>query len=219
MRNVFLALMTLLVINSFPLKAQGEGAISQAQWITSQLYPTMSQRMSSEGISMPVFRKVVTLEKRPEEARLVATALGVYDIIVNGKRVEGHELKPGWTDYRKEVTYQALDITALLHKGENEIHAQLSYGWWGGEISRGVYGRNTPLAFKAAFEVNGQTVALTDETWQCSHDGPLLLGDIYDGEVYDARRVPTNWKNVQTVTDMDMAVIPFEGAEVRVRDK
>lgn len=165
---------------------------------------------------MPVFRKVVTLEKRPEEAWLTATALGVYDITVNGKRVEGHELKPGWTDYRKEVTCQALDITALLHKGENEIHAQLSHGWWSGEISRGVYGRNTPLAFKAALEVNGQAVALTDETWQCSHDGPLLLGDIYDGEMYDARRVPTNWKNVQTVTYMDMAVIPFEGPEVHI---
>lgn len=219
MRKTFLALVTLLVVNTFPLKAQGNPAIRQAQWITSGLYPTMSQRMSQEGVSMPVFRKVVTLEKRPEEAWLTATALGVYDITVNGKRVDGHELKPGWTDYRKEVTCQALDITSLLHKGENEIHAQLSHGWWNGEISRGVYGRNTPLAFKAALEVNGQAVALTDETWQCSHDGPLLLGDIYDGEVYDARRVPTNWKNVQTVTYMDMAVIPFEGPEVRVRNK
>lgn len=133
MRKTFLALVTLLVVNSFPLKAQGNPAIRQAQWITSELYPTMSQRMSQEGVSMPVFRKVVTLEKRPEEAQLVATALGVYDITVNGKRVDGHELKPGWTDYRKEVTCQALDITALLHKGENEIHAQLSHGWWSGK--------------------------------------------------------------------------------------
>ena len=192
---------------------QIDHSLNKAQWIISN-----SQQTSSvEGTAMP--RKVFHLKKKTGKAILTATALGIYDVTVNGYPVGQHELKPGWTDYRKEVTSQTMDITALLRKGENEILVQLSSGWWNGSISRGVYGGYTPMAFKAILDMDGQTIALTDETWQCSHDGPLLSGDIYDGEVYDARRIPTNWKGVRTLTDMSMNVIPFEGPEVRIRDK
>ena len=62
----------------------------EAIWITTN--------QSAEG--MPLFRKAFEVEKKPETAKLYATALGVYDVSVNGKRVGNHELKPGWTDYR-----------------------------------------------------------------------------------------------------------------------
>lgn len=167
---------------------------------------------------MPLFRKVFHLEKPIKQAILKATALGIYDITVNGRPVEGHELKPGWTDYRKEVTFQTMDITPLLREGENEVCAQLSRGWWAGGISRGVYGDTTPLAFMAELEVDGKSLVRTDTTWQCSHDSPLMLGDIYNGEVYDAQRTPTTWEAAALHNGHHPTVIPFEGPEVRIRE-
>ena len=217
LKRIMLAMAS--IVGSLTMAAQGIAPLSGAEWITGSTYAAMPRHKMAEGVALPFFRKVITCDAPIERATLTATALGVYDIIVNGQHVEGHELKPGWTDYRKEVTCQTMDITPLLRKGENEICAQLSYGWWAGEISRGVYGQHTPLALKAEVVINGQCVARTDDTWQCSYGGPLLLGEIYDGEVYDARRTPTEWEGVTVLKHMPMAVIPFEGPEVRIRDK
>lgn len=199
-------------------KDQAASALGDAQWITSSTHPTVGDAPSAEGVAMPLFRKVFHLEKPAGQAMLTATALGIYDITVNGHPVEGHELKPGWTDYRKEVTFQTMDITPLLREGENELCAQLSRGWWAGGISRGVYGETTPLAFMAELEVDGKSLVRTDTTWQCSHDGPLMLGDIYNGEVYDARRTPTAWDAAALHDGHHPTVIPFEGPEVRIRE-
>ena len=101
---------------------QIDHSLNKAQWIISN-----SQQTSSvEGTAMPLFRKVFHLKKKTGKAILTATALGIYDVTVNGYPVGQHELKPGWTDYRKEVTSQTMDITALLRKGENEILAVVS---------------------------------------------------------------------------------------------
>ena len=48
-----------------------------------------------------------------KSARLYATALGAYEMFLNGKRVGDQVLAPGWTDYRERVTYQTYDVTAL----------------------------------------------------------------------------------------------------------
>ncbi len=209
------------LVCSLTITAQGIAPLSEAEWITGSTYAAMPRYDMVEGVVLPLFRKVTTCDAPTERATLTAAALGVHDIIVNGQHVEGHELKPGWTNYRKEATCQTMDITPLLSKGEKKTCTQLSYGWWAGEISRGVYGRHTPLALKAEVVIDGQCVARTDDIWQCSYGGPLLLllCEIYVDEVYDARRTPTEWEGVTVLKHMPMAVIPFEGPEVRIRDK
>ncbi|MFE6489037.1 alpha-L-rhamnosidase N-terminal domain-containing protein, partial [Streptomyces sp. NPDC057757] len=44
--------------------------------------------------------------KKVARARLYATALGVYEAHLNGRRVGRDQLAPGWTDYRERVQYQ-----------------------------------------------------------------------------------------------------------------
>ena len=169
---------------------------------------------------MPMLRKTLNLQQVPSTAVMTATALGIYDVTVNGMPVSQHELKPGWTDYRKEVTSQCIDISGALRKGENVICVQLSRGWWAGDINRGGYGAHLPLMFRANIEVDGKILAQTDTTWQCSTDGPLLLGDIYLGEYYDARRLHPTWHAAKVTTVSAMPnVLPFEGPDVRIRDK
>ena len=48
---------------------------------------------------------------RSPQARLYATALGLYELRLNGA-VGDDVLAPGWTDYKKRVHYQAYDVTA-----------------------------------------------------------------------------------------------------------
>ena len=185
--------------------------VDRTQWIG---------HLPQAGESMPMLRKTLNLQQVPSTAVMTATALGIYDVTVNGMPVSQHELKPGWTDYRKEVTSQCIDISGALRKGENVICVQLSRGWWAGDINRGGYGAHLPLMFRANIEVDGKILAQTDTTWQCSTDGPLLLGDIYLGEYYDARRLHPTWHAAKVTTVSAMPnVLPFEGPDVRIRDK
>lgn len=190
--------------------SSGVAQMGNARWISAD---------RSDGESLPLFRKCFDVEQADDKVTLYATALGIYDVRVNGNPVSEHELKPGWTDYRKEVTYQTIDITPAVRQGRNDITVQLSNGWWAGAISRGVYGKNPPLCLMARIESGGRTLALTDETWLCSTDGPLIVGDIYNGETYDARREAAEWHNAIIAADRTVAVVPFEGPEVRVRDE
>jgi len=118
-----------------------------------------------------------------------ATALGIFDLFFNGKRVGDDEYKPGWTDYRLRAFYYEYDITESV-KSKNILTAEVSPGWWSGRISYGFYDFQ-PCAFAAEIEIayaDGAVVTVrTGEDWQTSICGPVLRADIWDGEYYDAR--------------------------------
>ena len=65
-------------------------------------------------------------DKPIASARLYVTALGLYEMQINGPRVGDHVIAPDWTDYRKRVRYQVYDVTALLKQGDNVIAAALA---------------------------------------------------------------------------------------------
>ena len=71
---------------------------------------------------------------RWKSARLVITALGLYECEINGQRIGDEVFAPGWTDYRKRVQYQTYDVTAHLQQGENELGAILGDGWYCGIV-------------------------------------------------------------------------------------
>lgn len=126
-----------------------------------------------------------------------ATALGIFDLCLNDKRVgvrtpEGpvyDELKPGWTDYRCRVFRFTYDVTDLV-KEENCLVAQVAPGWWSGRISFGFYGFKVP-AFWGEIDIEyadgTRETIVTDENWDASICGPVMTADIWDGEYYDAR--------------------------------
>lgn len=167
--------------------------------VTSTYEETCAMQESERGV--PVFRKVFATESPVKSAKIYAAALGVYDLFLNGKRVgqlmsDGSmrydELKPGWTDYRSEVNYSVYDVTAMVREGANVVGAQLSNGWWSGAIMRGVYGNNPELGLLVKLHIeyaDGHAEdVVTGTDWDCAYCGPVMYGDIYGGEVYDARR-------------------------------
>ncbi|HWQ93185.1 MAG TPA: alpha-L-rhamnosidase N-terminal domain-containing protein, partial [Clostridia bacterium] len=99
-------------------------------------------------------RKSFQVSGAVRRAVLYATALGLYEAHLNGRRVGDHVLAPDWTDYRKRVRYQAYEVTALLKRGDNAIGALVANGWFSGRIGNGgnqFYGK-VP-AFLAQLEV------------------------------------------------------------------
>jgi alpha-L-rhamnosidase len=50
-------------------------------------------------------------------ATLYATALGLVDMHLNGRRVSDDYFTPGWTDYSKRVYYRTWDVTKLVRHG------------------------------------------------------------------------------------------------------
>ena len=192
---------------------------------------------SSNGT--PIFRKQFNLASKVVSAKLYTSALGNYNVFINGERVgttneDGSvvydELMPGWTDYRKTVFYMTHDVTKLLNEGDNAIGAQLSSGWWGGDIAHGVYGA-PELAFIGKLVVDlsdGSTVTIvSDNSWKISMNGPIKRGDIYHGETYDARRADgwatpgyddSEWDKASIDNQFKGEIKAYEGPAVRIRE-
>jgi len=141
----------------------------------------------------PYLRKTFTTEKSITRATLYATALGLYEMRINGKRVGDLELAPGWTDYHKRVHYNTYDVTNLVQKGRNAIGAILGDGWYEGYLGytfkRHNYGGDPRLRAQLEIEFDDGTreTVITDESWKASY-GPLREADLLMGCTYDATR-------------------------------
>jgi alpha-L-rhamnosidase len=149
----------------------------------------------------PYLRRELTLDGPPARARLYVTALGVYEVEINGQRVGDHVLAPGWTSYSHRLRYETFDVTGLLQPGVNAIGAVLGEGWYRGTLGweggrRNIYGDR--LALLAQLEITDadgtvRTVG-TDATWRAG-TGALVSSGIYPGETYDARLEPAGWSS------------------------
>jgi alpha-L-rhamnosidase len=164
----------------------------KSQWIGASLVG--GPRTSSP---CPFLRKSFSLDKPVTAARLYITALGVYEALLNGKRVGEAELVPGWTDFSKRVRYQTFDVTFLLHQGGNFIGAILGDGWYCGNLDwrgRQLYGDRPKLLAQLAINHpdGSQTLIVSDRSWWTSF-GPLLEADLIMGESYDARLEFPGW--------------------------
>ncbi|GIG91471.1 hypothetical protein Pen02_64070 [Plantactinospora endophytica] len=145
----------------------------------------------------PLLRRGFRVDGTVTRARLYASALGVYELSLNGTRVGDHELAPGWTDYAKRVQYQSYDVTGQLRSGDNALGAMLGDGWYSGSIAwfgTDNYGPRPLLSAALVVDyADGRTETVrTDGSWRAT-PGPFLYTDLIHGETYDARRLPAGW--------------------------
>lgn len=134
-----------------------------------------------------VVRRKFNLSTVPKDARLYITALGVYEVSINGERVGDHVLAPGWQAYSYRLAYQVFDVRSLLKEGENTITAWVGEGWWTGRLgfhkgARNIWGSKPSLI--AQLEGDGKVVVQTGKEWEWT-TGPILLSELYDGEAVD----------------------------------
>lgn len=145
--------------------------------------------------------------KGVSKARLYASARGVYDILINGEKVGNDYLNPGLTQYNKTIMYQTYDVTNMIKGGENQLYATLNEGWWSGNITFNpsnwnLFGCRQALWAKLVITYNDgtrQEVITHPDTWQYADDGPIRYGSLFQGEVYDARKVARRWEQAEVV--------------------
>lgn len=131
------------------------------------------------------------------KARLYITACGLYEAMINGKRVGNFVLAPGHTDYTKRIQLQAYDVTELLENGENIITVELADGWYRGSCGawglRNQYGTQTKLyaQLEITDKSGNKAVIGTDQSWAWSNDGEIRFADNKDGEIVEAWRTPS----------------------------
>ena len=134
--------------------------------------------------------------KTIKSARIYATARGIYELYLNGKRVGDEYFNPGLTQYNKTHTYQVFDVTSLMNKGMNAWGAWLSEGWWSGNITFSgdnwnYFGdRQSLLATLEIHYTDGttKTIQTNPADWKTFTDGPIRVGSFFQGEVFDARK-------------------------------
>lgn len=72
-------------------------------------------------------------------ATVHATALGVYNLEINGQRVSDECLAPGWSAYQRRIHSQTYDVTQFVREGSNAIGATLADGWYSGYVAYGLF--------------------------------------------------------------------------------
>lgn len=163
--------------------------------------------LGTEPLVPPILRKTFTTAggARVTRATAYVSALGLYELRINGRRVGEHVLAPEWTDYHRRVQYQTYDVTDLLRSGENVLGVMSGDGWYAGRIGlaqivpdgppRGIYGRRPRFLMQLELEhADGSTERIvTNETWTSTTEGPIRVADLLDGETYDARREMPGW--------------------------
>ena len=122
-----------------------------------------------------MYRKEFDVNKEIKKATIHASALGIYELEVNGAKSRAtitltqartnYELNQDDNNY---VMYQTFDVTDLLQQGKNVIGAMTGHGWYSGKLFVGGnnrYGTGSKLLCQVEVEyADGEKaiVAATD---------------------------------------------------------
>jgi len=181
---------------SAPLEVEG-ALYGRDDWSEPLVVPSVSATTQTRPSFL--LRAAFELDAAPASARLYLTAHGLVVAGLNGRAVSDEHLAPGWTSYDTRLRYRVHDVTELLRAGENVLGAELADGWFRGNIGFdggrwNVYGEHVGLL--AQLEVTdaaGDTrIVPLGDAWRTTL-GPAVRAGLYEGETYDARRVPAGW--------------------------
>lgn len=159
-----------------------------AKWISDKSYVFKEKKISPKVM---VFKKDLSLQKKVKSAKAYVTALGIYDLLIDEKKVGQRYFAPGFTSYKTNLQYQTYDITDVL-KENSSINVIVAGGWAVGSFVFTRQNRITTNRQALLFEMHveyddgSKEIIVSDDSWKVSEDGPHLMADFYDGETYDA---------------------------------
>ena len=179
--------------------------------------------------------------KKITKAKLYATAMGAYEMFINGKRLSEDWFNPGGNQYRELMGYHAYDVTNMLTGGDNCIGALLHAGWYTGHMTFttsnfNFFGDHEALLVKLVINYEDgsrQTVITDPQTWKVYKDGPVRYGSFFNGERYDAGKEAavagwnttafndSGWKTADVIQQRDWINFDIKArydAPVRVRE-
>ena len=173
------------------------GLLREEDWRATFVGPAWDEDLESPQ-PCPHLRRAFEIAKPVTRARLYASALGVYELELNGERVGNHVLAPGWTSYHHHLQYDVFDVTPMLREGANTLGGIVGDGWFRGALvetmRRNRYGTRTALLCQLEVQHpdGSTTVVVTDDSWRASI-GPIRSSGLYEGETFDARAQLVGW--------------------------
>ncbi len=154
----------------------------------------------------PVFLREFNILPNIKKATLHITARGVYEAVLNGRRVGDFIMAPGWTSYDIRLQLQSYDITDML-LSENRLEVTLSDGWFAGVKNRPLNNDKVAFIAKIVLEYDGATEEIvTDENWLVA-ESKLRFCDVYDGEIFDATFNPIFNEKAVISADNDKSML------------
>ena len=135
--------------------------IYAAKWIQ---YKTENQGRSH------YFRKTFYLDSIPLQAELYVAAAGLYEVYINGRKIDDRVLFPSPVQYDYRIEYTIYPIQHLLHKGKNIIVFQIGNGFYNcfeqdyANLNNASF-RDFPK-FMAYLQFDGKIKVTTDDSWK-----------------------------------------------------
>lgn len=175
----------------------GEKSETQTCFETGLMYPeNMDARWitvpdSFSSSACPVFTRRFETSSGIVRARIYASALGIYEMALNGEKVGDAYLTPGWTNYHKRIQYQTYDVTDMISSGSSNWEITVADGWYKGpygvDSTPCLYG--TEIAVIAELHIDyadgSSQVIKTGSEWDV-YEKSIRYSEIYMGEVIDS---------------------------------
>lgn len=177
----------------------------KAKWIEYPLKRKHASEYAFGTACAPVlFEKEFKMRKagKPlKSARLYATAHGVYELRINGRKADDREFAPEFTPYDRLMYYQAYDVKELLEDEWNRLEMYVGDGWYFSTQARPVmeeYHKDPSVLFQMDLEYEDGTrqFVCSDGTETCSLSY-IVYSDLYQGEKQDYRIKETEKQSVE----------------------
>jgi len=135
-----------------------------------------------------------------KSATAIISAKGGYQVQINQKTVGNLYMTPGENPGQQ---YQMYDVTRLIRKGTNSVHAIVTpYTNTGEAPTDRMLLMQVNIIYK-----NGKTeIFCTDKDWLVSQTGPILLTDRIRGESIN-HNIECQWKAVSDITSCDASTM------------
>jgi alpha-L-rhamnosidase len=156
------------------------------------------------ALRSPLMRKEFSIEKEVGSAFVYATSIGLYELYLNGSKVDDRIFEPATSQFSERVLYSVYDVTEHLIRGKNAV------GVWMGEgqsaysippegrfhnVNMRVPSFDRPmmlLELRINYRDGSHELIGTDSDWKCA-PGPLTFNNYFGGEDYDARLEVPGW--------------------------
>jgi alpha-L-rhamnosidase len=168
--------------------------------------------------SAPYFRRTFRTKGAIKSARAYIAVAGLYELYINGAKVDNHSLDPMYTRYDRRTLYLTHDVTRALVNGDNTLGVLLGNGWYNHQSTAVWYFDRAPWRDRPAFCMDLR-ITYADgsvETIRSGKDwkttlGPLVFNSIYTAEHYDARRELPGW-NTNAYQDTAWKAVTYRSA-------
>lgn len=195
MKNVFVILLILLPLT---MKAENSNVFGNAQWIGATADAADTQAGKSIWL-----RRSFQCHKPIKQATLYVCGLGSYEIYLNYKKINDDLFAPAWSDYKKSVYYNVIDMTENLHfkntvdptkitKSVNMLYVLLGNGFYheDGERYHKLKTNYGPLSLRFHLVIKYEDGSIeninSDDKQWFVRQSPITYNSLYGGEDYDA---------------------------------